>query len=359
MTASVPGTMRSRILAWMLALVMTAVVTLMLLVLAGVFHRKVSGESAKATENTAEGLTTAVARIIIRPRYETATGSVKPVHESAVASKLLAKVVEINVTAGQAVEQNQVLAKLDDADLQARLKQGEAALASAQVQFEKATTDFGRTKQLKEKNAVSQADYDAANSALKSSEAAVDLATQSVREAQVLLDYATIRAPMSGTVIDKRVEAGDTVSPGQIMLTLFDPTHMQMVASVRESLALKLKPGQVLPTHLDALNLDCEATISELVPEADTATRSFTVKVIGPCPAGAYSGMFGRLMLPQGDEEILVIPAAAIQRVGQLTMVDLVRDNTLSRRNVRIGRKIDAYVEVLAGLAAEDVVVVR
>lgn len=359
MTASVPGKSGSRILTWTMAFVMTAIVTLMLLFLAGVFHRKVSVEPVESKGRNATGLKTAVARTIKKPRYETAIGSVKPVHESAVASKLLAKVMEINVTAGQIVEQDQVLARLDDAELQARLKQGEAALTSAQVLFETATTDFERAKQLKEKNAVSQADYDAANSALKSSRAAVELATQTVREAQVLLDYATILAPMSGTVIDKRVEAGDMVSPGQVMLTLFDPTHMQMVASVRESLALKLKPGQMLPTHLDALNLDCEATISELVPEADIATRSFTVKVIGPCPPGAYSGMFGRLMLPQGEEEILVIPAAAIQRVGQLTMVDVVKDSTSSRRNVRIGRTIDSDVEVLAGLAAEDVVVVR
>jgi membrane fusion protein (multidrug efflux system) len=194
---------------------------------------------------------------------------------------------------------------------------------------------------------------------VKSSEAAVEQATQAVRESQVMLDHATIRSPMSGTVIDKRVEAGDTVAPGQIMLTLFDPTHMQMVASVRESLALKLKTGQVLPTRLDALNLECEATISELVPEADVATRSFTVKVTGPCPPGAYSGMFGRLMLPQGEEEILVVPAAAVQRVGQLTMVDVVKDNTVSRRNVRTGRTLENDVEILAGLQDGNVVVVN
>ena len=194
---------------------------------------------------------------------------------------------------------------------------------------------------------------------MKSSEAAVEQATQAVRESQVMLDHATIRSPMSGTVIDKRVEVGDTVAPGQIMLTLFDPTHMQMVASVRESLALKLKTGQVLPTRLDALNLECEATISELVPEADVATRSFTVKVTGPCPPGAYSGMFGRLMLPQGEEEILVVPAAAVQRVGQLTMVDVVKDNAVSRRHVRIGRTLENDVEILAGLQDGDVVVVN
>ena len=174
-----------------------------------------------------------------------------------------------------------------------------------------------------------------------------------------MLEYATIRSPMSGTIIDKRVEVGDTVSPGQILLTLFDPTHMQMVASVRESLAMKLKPGQLLPTRLDALDFDCEATISEVVPESDVASRSFTVKVTGPCPPGVYSGMFGRLMVPLDDEEVLVIPVAAVRKVGQLTMVDVVSDNSVSRRNVRLGRTLEQDVEVLAGLVEGELVVVE
>jgi len=344
---------------WLLAILMTAAVILMLLFLAGVFHPKVPMKSQGAASQSVDDLKTVVVKTIKRQRFETASGTVKPVHESAVASKLLAKVIEMNVIAGQTVSQDQILVKLDDADLQARLNQAKAGLTNAQVLRDKASIDFGRMKTLKEKNAVSAADYDAANSAMKSSEATLEQSIQAVREFQVMLDYATIRSPMSGTVIDKRVEVGDTVSPGQILLTLFDPTHMQMVASVRESLALKLKPGQVLPTRLDALNLDCEATISELVPEADVASRSFTVKVTGPCPPGAYSGMFGRLMLPLEDEEILIVPATAVQRVGQLTMVEVVQNQMISRRNVRLGRTLDSDVEVLSGLIAGEVVVVR
>lgn len=344
---------------WLLALVMTAVVTLMLLFLAGVFHSKVPSDAAGAKTRSAEGLQTVPARRLKRPRYETATGTVKPVHESAVAARLLAKVLEINVTAGQAVLQDQVLVKLDDADLQARLKQAEAGLTSAQVRRDQASTDFGRAAQLKAKNAISQADFDAVQSAMKSAAADLERATQAVRESQVMLDYATIRSPMSGTIIDKRVEVGDTVSPGQILLTLFDPTHMQMVASVRESLALKLKPGQLLPTRLDALNFDCEATISEVVPESNVASRSFMVKVTGPCPPGAYSGMFGRLMIPLEDEAVLVIPANAVQNVGQLTMVNVVHDNSVSRRNVRLGRMLDQDVEVLSGLVEGELVVIE
>lgn len=347
------------LMKWLLAIVMTGVVTVLLLFLAGVFHSKVPSEVGATTPRSAEGLKSGAARLLKRPRYETATGTVKPVHESAVAAKLLAKVLEINAIAGQVVQKDQVLVKLDDADLQARLKQAEAGLTSAQVRSEQTKTEFGRAEQLKAKKAISQADFDTAQAAMKSAAAELERATQAVMESQVMLEYATIRSPMSGTIIDKRVEVGDTVSPGQILLTLFDPTHMQMVASVRESLAMKLKPGQLLPTRLDALDFDCEATISEVVPESDVASRSFTVKVRGPCPPGVYSGMFGRLMVPLDDEEVLVIPVAAVRKVGQLTMVDVVSDNSLSRRNVRLGRTLELDVEVLAGLVEGELVVVE
>ncbi len=344
---------------WLLAIVMTIVVTFLLLFLAGTFHHKVPFETAELKARTADGLKTVAARVLTRPRYETATGTVKPVHEAAVAAKLLARILEINVTAGQNVSKDDVLVRLDDADLLARLKQAESALTSAEVRSQQAKNDFLRAEQLKEKKAISQSDFETAESGMKSAVADYQRATQAVKESQVMLDYATVRSPMSGTIIDKRVEVGDTVSPGQVMLTLFDPTHMQMVASVRESLALKLKPGQLLPTRLDALNFECEATVSEVVPQADVASRSFTVKVTGPCPPGAYSGMFGRLMLPLEDEEILVVPAAAVQSVGQLTMVDVVNGNTVARRNIRIGRTLDSDLEVLSGLVAGESVVIK
>lgn len=349
----------ARFSGWLVAFVMTAVVTLMLLFLAGVFHSKVPSESAEEVTRSADGLKTVAARLIRRTRYETAVGTVKPVHESSVASKLLAKVIETNVTAGQTVAMGDVLVKLDDSDLQSRLKQAEAALTTAEVNRDQAVADFARSQKLQEKNAISKADFDRAESVVKSGESAVNQAKHVVNETQIKLDYATIKSPMNGTIVDKRVEAGDTVSPGQVLLTLFDPTHMQMVASVRESLAMNLKTGQVLPIRLDSLDLDCEATISELVPEADVGSRSFTVKVTGPCPTGAYSGMFGRLKLPLEDEEVLVVPASAISRVGQLTMVDVVHENIVHRRHVRIGRTPGADVEILSGLSAGEWVVVK
>ena len=176
MTVSARVRIPSTVWKWLLAIVMSAVVTLMLLILAGVFHRKVQSENANANTTIASELPTlrthAVERIVL-PRYKTATGTVKQIHESAVASKLLARVVEMNIVAGQTVIQDQILVKLDDAELQARLKQAEAGLVNAQVQRDKAELDFDREKQLRAKNANSQAAFDAANAAAQGSEAAL------------------------------------------------------------------------------------------------------------------------------------------------------------------------------------------
>ncbi len=329
----------------------------LLLVLAGVFHSKVPTEGPPRAPITAEGLETAEVRVIRRPRYETAVGTVRPVHESAIASKLLARVVEVNVKAGQVVSLDEILVRLDDAELHARVKQAEAAAAAAQSAYQQADADYKRAQKLLERKVITQADFDRFQAAFQTAAAEVQRAQESLREAMVLLDYATIRAPMNGVVVDKRVEVGDTVTPGQILLTLYDPTRMQMVVTVRESLAQRLKVGQIIQGRLEALDYDCEATVSEIVPEAQAASRSFTVKVTGPCPAGVYSGMFGRILIPLDEEELVVVPAAAISRVGQLDMVDVVDRGAVRRRSVQLGRKLDQDYEVLAGLAPGERVV--
>lgn len=343
-----------RLVLWV---VLISGLALLLLALAGVFHSKVARDQVAPAPRAAGELPLAEVRLLRRPRYETAVGTVRPVHETAVASKLLAKVIEVNVKAGQVVTRDEVLVRLDDADLQARLKQAEAALAAARSAHDQASADYTRAQQLVASRTISRAEYDKFEAAFRTTSAEVERAEQAVKEAQVLLDYATIRAPMSGIVIDKRVEVGDTVSPGQVLLTLYDPSRMQMVVTVRESLAERLQVGQKIRGRLEALKYDCEATVSEIVPEAQAASRSFTVKVTGPCPPGVYSGMFGRIFIPLEDEEIVAVPAAAVLKVGQLDMVDVVVDRTVRRRSIQLGRKLDQDYEVLAGLTVGEKVV--
>jgi len=149
------------------------------------------------------------------------------------------------------------------------------------------------------------------------------------------------------------------VIPGQVLFTVYDPTRMQLLATVRESMALKLKVGQIIPTKLDAINHSCDATITEIVPEAQASSRSFIVKVSGPCPPGIYSGMFGRISIPLGDETVVVVSQSAIYCVGQLDMVDVVSGSIVHRRIVQLGRLQNGDYEVLSGLSTGEKVALR
>lgn len=349
----------SRLFPWgargALFLVLAAGVVALLLWLAGRFAPKVPArvEAPPPSARAAAGRVVP-ARLIRLPITETAVGTIRPVRETTIGSKLLARVTEVNLRAGQAVRQGDVLVRLDDTDLKARLKQAEAALAAGEAARAQAEADVNRYAKLLQANAISQQDYERAVTALKSADAELQRAQEAINESQATLDFATVRSPMDGMVVDKQVDVGDMVTPGQTLTTVLDPTQMQLVASVRESLASRLAVGQSIDVQIEHLNQRCSGTISEIVPEAQSASRTFEVKVTGPCPAGVYSGMFARLVIPLDEEEVLVIPREAVRNVGQLELVDLVEEGRVRRRAIRAGRVLDGDVEVLSGLRAGE-----
>ncbi|MGN6370684.1 MAG: efflux RND transporter periplasmic adaptor subunit [Phycisphaerae bacterium] len=334
-----------------------AVVVLLMIWLAGGFERKIQGGPRPAPPPYTGPTATVQKRL--QPRTEEAVGSVRPVRETVLTPRIAARVVELKLTAGQHVEQDEVLVRLDDRDMRARVDQLKAALTSATATRDQARIDRARYAESYSRGAATKLEFDRADLAARNADSDVIRASEAVKEAQALLEYTTIRAPTSGIVVDKRVNVGDTVMPGQVLATLYDPTHMQLVASVREMLTQRLKVGQSIGVRMDALRLTCAGTVSEIVPEAESASRTFQVKVTGPCPPGIYAGMFGRIVIPLDSEEILVVPSEAISRVGQLELVDVVQDNRLERRIVRLGRPTGDQVEVLSGLQDGEKVALR
>ena len=341
------------------ALAFVAGTALLLLWLAGTFATKVpsAGTAPGSAETEISGQATP-ARLIRIPLVESAVGTIRAVHETTIGSKLMARVMEVNLKAGQQVHAGDVLVRLDDVDLRAKLEQAHAAETSAEAAYAQAKTDEKRYSGLLKSNAVSRQDYEKMATGLKSTEAELRRAGEIIKEVQATLDWATVQSPMDGTVIDKKVDVGDLVRPGQMLVTLFDPKRMQLVASVRESLAQRLAVGQSIGVDIEGINKRCTGTISEIVPEAQAASRAFQVKVTGPCPTGIYTGMFARMLIPLDEEEVLVVPRPAVRTVGQLELVDVIEAGRASRRAVRTGRILDENVEVLSGLRDGEQVVV-
>jgi len=360
MTSKVISPTVSRVLRYVVVSILFVVVIVLLMMwLMGVFHAKIDTAPPRTIATwPVEDVPTITVRTLRVPVNELAVGSIRPVHETSVASKILAKVRAVHVKAGQAVGQGDVMVELDDADLKSRRDQAAASLDAARAARDQAKIELERVQRLYDQQSASRIELDRIQTAIKSAEAEFQRATDALGETETILGYATIKASLTGTVVDKKVDAGDMVTPGQILVTLYDPTRMQLVASVRESLAHRLRIGQLLPVKVDAINKLCEGQVSEIVPEAESASRSFSVKVTGPCPAGVYTGMFGRLVIPLDEEEVLVVPRSVIRRVGQLTILDVVEGEFLRRRAVQLGRSFGEDVEVLSGLREGEKVVV-
>ncbi len=333
------------------------IILMLLLWLSGKFSSKVPSHPAKPSAGNPNGETVTV-HLVRMPLSESAAGTVQAVHETTIASKILSRVTEVNIKAGQTVKKDDVLLRLDDTDLRAKFQQAKSNVTMVEAALNQAVIDEKRLGTLLKSNAISQQEYDKVATKLKSVTAELKRSQEAVNETQSILDYASILSPIDGTVIDKKVDVGDTVVPGQGLLKLFDPTRMQLVANVRETLALRLKVGQNIGVKIDSLNKICSGTVSEIVPESSSTSRTFLVKVTGPCPEGIYTGMFGRIYIPLADEQVLLIPSKAVKRSGQLEMVAVAENGTFIRRAVRTGRIFGDDVEVLSGLKEGENVVV-
>jgi membrane fusion protein (multidrug efflux system) len=320
-------------------LVSVGAIVVLLVWLAGGFHHKVEpGPSEVGTQPLGGAPTVTVERVTV-PLSEEAVGTVRAAYETEVGAKIMARVLAVRFGAGQHVEEGQVLVELEHGEFEARVSQARAAMEAAQARLDQAQTNYDRIVRLREQNAASELELTTATSELNAAKAEHKRTQAALREAETMLGFATIHSPLTGVVIDKTVDVGDMVTPGQ-------------------SLATRLEVGQRLPVTLEALALRCEGTVSEIVPEADVLSRAFHVKVTGPCPAGVIPGMFGRLYIPLGEREELRIPRAAVRHVGQVPYVyRVVGGDRVERTFIQIASEHDDQVAIASGLSAGDRIV--
>lgn len=350
-------------LRWTASLAALALLALVMLYMAGFFDTAIA-PGWQAPDAALPGTDGERATVEARrePVLEPAAGTVRARDETLVSARITATIATLTPRAGDRVAAGEVLATLDARAAQAQLTQQREALAAAEARLAEAEPAYRRILSLADRGLASQADRDRAQSELRAAEAELGRARGALQEVETLISYSTLRAPRDGRVLDRYADPGDTATPGMPLLRLYDPRSLRLEASVRESLAAGLRPGDALGVRIDALGRRFQAGVEEIVPAADPGARAFLVRAALPPQDGLYPGMFGRLLIPAGERERYTIPAAAVARIGQLELVTVVTDSGAERRFVRTaapdgapdGTGEDAgddRVEVLSGLA--------
>jgi RND family efflux transporter MFP subunit len=289
---------------------------------------------------------------------EEAVGTVQSRHKVDITPRIQAVIEEILVNAGDKVRQGDLLVKLDKRDLEANVGQAEQALKAAEANYRQAVTDHQRNMELLQRGVISPQEADNSRLRVEVTSATVGQARRALEQAKVALSYAEIRSPVSGIVTDKLQNAGDMAMPGRPILQLYDPTLVRLEAPVREALVRFIKVGDQLPVKIGSEERMTTGVVDEIVPQADVASRSVLVKVLIPNVTDLYSGMFGRLCIPTGTEQVLVVPVQAVERVGQLEYVLVPTAHGPERRFVQTGRRLGDLVEILSGVSENDSVLI-
>jgi RND family efflux transporter MFP subunit len=288
-------------------------------------------------------------RVQVPVVYE-AVGTVRSRIRVDVAPQVGGQILALEAVAGQRVDKGAELARLETAEVEARLGQARGARAAAEAARKQAADQRARVLQLYDKNAATPEQRDSAEAAFQRAEAELAAASQRVTEAEIALSRTRVTSPIAGVVAERLAEPGDLAWPGKPLFVVHDPADLRLEADVREGLYGRVRAGEEVALRFPALGLETTGTVDEVVPAADAVSRSFLVKVALPDADGLVPGMFGRLSLPLDDREAVLVPEAAIRRVGQLTTVRVKQDGRWERRHVTLGAAFGDRREVLSGL---------
>jgi HlyD family secretion protein len=332
--------------------------------------------AAVAGADAGSGMTTGVV----------ANGYVVARTKAAVSAKTAGRLATLGVSEGSFVRKGAVIARLENADYVAAVAQADAQLASAratlietQADRDQLQRDFARVRDVRAEhpNLVSPQDVETAESRLRQGEARVqaqqarvDAAAASRRLAEANLENTQIRAPFSGTVLRKEAEVGEVVAPSVgggltrgAVVTMADLTTLEVEVDVNEAYIARVHGGQGARITLDAYpDTAFRGRVRQVVPTADRQRATVQVKVvildhdprILPEMGAKVEFQDTVSSAPSSGARRVIVPAAAVRSENGRTVVWIVRNGRLERRDVDAGPVSGNLREIRSGLAGGE-----
>jgi RND family efflux transporter MFP subunit len=322
-----------------------------------------------------------------------ASGYVTPRRRATIAAKITGRVTGVFFDEGTHVRAGQLLATLDDSDVKKALDSAkadrdssQAAIADFQVQLKFSQIELHRAEQLQQAGVQTQEQLDTASTNVDSLKAKINLAKQQVqgsemriREAQQAVDNCVINAPYDGIVVSKDAQVGEMVSPNSAgggftrtgIATIVDMNSNEIEVDVNESYIARVKDKQKVTAILDAYpNWEIPSHVRTVIPTADRQKATVKVRI-------SFDKLDPRILPDMGikvtflsDEPVkksdaaapvvaALLPNDALHDENGKKIVFMVKNGKLERRAVAIGGSKGDQTEIMSGLVAGDIVVLR
>lgn len=272
------------------------------------------------------------------------TGVVRAKDRASIAPKVMGAISAFPVSLGQSVKAGELLVRIDAAEITARVLQAEA-------QLKQASRDLEREKTLLEKGAST-------SEIVKNLADRENIMKAMLDEAYAMRGYMELRAPFDGVVARIFSDVGSLAAPGMPLLEIEGSNGFEIEAAVPESLVSGLKIGSNFPVALPSSNGSFQAELTEVSSGFDAYTRTVTARFSLPTSTAARAGQFAKLTLSGEARPAILVPEAAVSRMGQMQRVFVVREGAAHLRLVKTGIARGGKIEIVSGLDGGEQVVV-
>ncbi|MDJ0750544.1 MAG: efflux RND transporter periplasmic adaptor subunit [Woeseiaceae bacterium] len=277
-------------------------------------------------------------------------GRVEAVNQATVSAQTSGRIAELPFDVNDYVEAGAVVMRFTDTEQQAALASALAALEEANARLAEANQEFDRFSRMIENQTISQARFDQSKANRDAAQARVNAAQSGVATAREQLEYTVVRAPYAGIVSERHVELGELVRPGQPLISGLSLQQLRINVDVPQSMFDTVRRIGKAFAYVGDERVAAESLT--YFPVADPAANTFRVRVNLPDGVGPlYPGMFIKVGFVVGETERLLVPAASVARRSELSAVYVVDGESVTLRQVRVGRRYGDDVEILAGLA--------
>jgi RND family efflux transporter MFP subunit len=289
------------------------------------------------------------------------TGQIQAEKEVALAFRIGGRIIERLVDSGDRVTPDQVVAKLDPQNDLNSLRSARASLSAAEARLEQDSNHFDRQETLLKQGWATRANFDQAQQALRTAQAAVDDAKAQVEIAEDRVSYTQLKAGLNGTITRRTAESGEVVQAGQTVFTVARDSGWDAVFDVPAQV-LRTAPGDadVLIALTDDPGVTAKGRVRQVDPQADPVTRTFRVRVAVNDPPSAMrlgASVTGRMEVDHGHG--ISLPASALTAESRNPAVWVVNPDsmTVTLKPVEVLRFDPGTVVLSGGLDGGEIVV--
>lgn len=285
-------------------------------------------------------------------------GVIEAVQQSTVSAQTSGTVQKLPFDVDDSVAAGDLIVQLEDSEQRARVNQARAGLEEAQAALTDAQQRYSRIEAVQKRGLVSRQEFDQARNNLAGAKARVERARAALAEAQQQLGYTRVVAPYGGILTERHVEVGESVNPGQPLLSGLSLEQLRVVVNLPQqygSLARTERKASV--TLADGRVL--ETGKMTFYPYADPETHTFRLRMRLIEPNGSlFPGMLVKVGVPIDSRQTLWVPSGSLVHRGELRAVYVLDDQGQPRlRQVRTGVRDNGRTEILAGLSEGERVV--